>query len=143
VGTRTSSFAPKIEKHALNRACLVPVETTTCDGSIVRPCSADARSAMMESFRRRRDAGLSLLRAADARVVVPMGAFYFFIRVGTLSEDDPSPGNRFAEALLDRAGVAVVPGSAFHTSEWIRVSFAAADDDVTEGIRRVIASLRS
>jgi aspartate/methionine/tyrosine aminotransferase len=42
--------------------------------------------------------------------------------------------------LLEEFGVAVVPGVAFGTPEWIRVSYAAPLEDVLEGVRRVIAA---
>jgi len=103
---------------------------------------AEARAGMMAAFRRRRDAALSILRGAGLELIDPEGAFYFFIKVGPASPADPAPGSRFAERLLESSGVAVVPGAAFHAPEWIRVSFAAADEDVLEGVRRIIAALR-
>jgi aspartate aminotransferase len=40
--------------------------------------------------------------------------------------------------LLDEQGVAVVPGTAFRTPGWIRLSYAAPLADVVEGLRRVV-----
>jgi aspartate/methionine/tyrosine aminotransferase len=94
---------------------------------------------MVGEFKQRRDAALGLLRAAGVEVIEPLGAFYLFIRVGEVTPDDPEPGTRFARCLLDEAGVAVVPGVAFHTPEWIRVSYAAPANDVLEGVRRIIS----
>lgn len=100
-----------------------------------------ARAEMLTAFRRRRDAALSLLRTGRVELIDPQGAFYFFIDVARAFPGDPAPGSRFAEQLLEQDGVAVVPGSAFHAPEWIRVSFAAADADVLEGVRRIVARL--
>jgi aspartate/methionine/tyrosine aminotransferase len=36
----------------------------------------------------------------------------------------------------------VVPGAAFDAPEWLRLSYAAADADVIEGVRRVAGLLR-
>jgi aspartate/methionine/tyrosine aminotransferase len=36
--------------------------------------------------------------------------------------------------------VAVVPGIAFRTPEWIRVSYAAPAEQVLEGVRRIISA---
>ena len=69
--------------------------------------------------------------------IEPAGAFYLFIKVGDVTASDPEPGTRFASTLLERKHVAVVPGAAFHAPEWIRLSYAAADADVMEGVRRV------
>jgi aspartate/methionine/tyrosine aminotransferase len=41
--------------------------------------------------------------------------------------------------LLEERDVAVVPGAAFHTPEWIRLSYAAPTEQVLEGVRRIIA----
>ena len=69
--------------------------------------------------------------------IEPRGAFYLFVRVPQ-REDEPDPGTAFARELLDRRDVAVVPGAAFRTPEWIRISYAAPMDDVLEGVRRVV-----
>ncbi len=100
------------------------------------------QAEMMAAFRRRRAAGLALLREARADVVEPAGAFYLFIRVGPATPNDPAPGSRFAARLLETNGVAVVPGAAFHAPEWVRLSYAASEDEVLEGVRQVVAALR-
>ena len=128
--SHTTSNAATISQHAVLAALSDP------------PAEKAARAEMMAAFRRRRDAGLALLRAAGAEVVEPAGAFYLFIRVGAASQADPAPGTRFAENLLESKGVAVVPGAAFHAPEWIRLSYAAPEDDVLEGVRQVVAALR-
>jgi aspartate aminotransferase len=66
--------------------------------------------------------------------VRPEGAFYLFIDVG-------GDGGEFATRLLDSSGIAVVPGSAFLTPEWVRVSYAAPIEHVVEGVRKLVAAL--
>ena len=105
------------------------------------PAEKAALEEMMVAFRRRRLASLALLRDSGVEVVIPAGAFYLFLRAGEASTDDPAPGSRFATHLLESSGVAVVPGAAFHAPEWIRVSFAAPDLQVAEGIHRIVAAL--
>lgn len=100
-----------------------------------------SRAAMLAAFRRRRDAAAAILREAGVPFVEPQGAFYLFIQVGTVTADDPAPGTTFANRLLESKLVAVVPGEAFHAPGWIRLSYAAADADVLEGVRRVTALL--
>ena len=96
-----------------------------------------ARAAMLAQLRRRRDDASAILRAMHVPFIEPAGAFYLFIKVGDVTASDPEPGTRFASTLLERKHVAVVPGAAFHAPEWIRLSYAAADADVMEGVRRV------
>ena len=42
-----------------------------------------------------------------------------------------------ADVILDQAKVAFVPGEAFGSAGYARFSFAMADDDLVEGIRRI------
>jgi aspartate aminotransferase len=102
--------------------------------------SRHAIETMVAEFRRRRDAAIALLHAASMDVLEPQGAFYLYIRVGDATQDDPEPGTTFAKRLLDESHVAVVPGVAFRTPEWIRVSYAAPAEQVMEGVRRIIGA---
>jgi aspartate aminotransferase len=103
---------------------------------------ADARAAMLAAFRARRDAATAILREHAITFIEPQGAFYLFIHVGRATSVEPQPGTAFAKDLLETRLVAVVPGAAFHAPEWIRVSYAAADHDVMEGVRRITEMLR-
>lgn len=105
--------------------------------------SAAAVSAMVAAFRERRDAALAIAAEAPTlRVLEPAGAFYLFVDVSQWAPDDPEAGTRFAERLLEEQRVAVVPGAAFGTPEWVRVSYAAPLADVVEGMRRLVALAR-
>jgi aspartate aminotransferase len=95
-------------------------------------------AAMVAEFRRRRDAALRLLCDAKMPVIEPKGAFYLYIRAGDATSADPEPGTTFARRLLEKHDVAVVPGAAFHSPEWIRLSYAAPAELVLEGVRRII-----
>ncbi len=97
--------------------------------------SEDAIEEMMVAFRRRRDAVLEALGDARRFAIRPAGAFYLYIDVSSFGGDDP--GARFAETLLEKHQVAVVPGSAFLTPNWIRASFATSDDIAVEGMQRL------
>jgi aspartate aminotransferase len=97
-----------------------------------------ATAALVAEFKRRRDAALPLLRDAGADVVEPAGAFYLYVHVAAATPDDPEPGTVFARRLLEEHDVAVVPGVAFRSPEWIRVSYAAPEEQVLEGVRRII-----
>ncbi|MCP4741128.1 MAG: aminotransferase class I/II-fold pyridoxal phosphate-dependent enzyme, partial [Actinomycetales bacterium] len=47
-----------------------------------------------------------------------------------------------AALILDEVEVAVVPGEAFGTPGYMRLSYATSDDKITEGIARIAALLR-
>jgi aspartate aminotransferase len=109
--------------------------------ALTNPTAAnEATAAMVAEFRRRRDAARGMLRDAKIDVIEPRGAFYLYARAGESTTDDPEPGTTFARRLLEQHDVAVVPGAAFKSPEWIRVSYAAPADQVIEGVRRIIAA---
>ena len=100
----------------------------------------DVIDAMVAEFKGRRDAAVALLREAQLEFIEPHGAFYLFIRVGNAGLGEPEAGSIFATRLLEDTHVAVVPGVAFRTPDWIRVSYAAPAEQVIEGVRRIIAA---
>ncbi|HET7372766.1 MAG TPA: pyridoxal phosphate-dependent aminotransferase [Gemmatimonadaceae bacterium] len=102
--------------------------------------AARATGEMVAELKERRDAALGLLRTAGLEVLGPAGAFYLFIHAGQANSTNQEPGTTFASRLLEEANVAVVPGSAFGSPEWIRVSYAAPVDQVLEGVRRIVAT---
>jgi len=126
--SHTTSNAATISQHAALAALSNP------------SVAAEAITGMVGEFRRRRDAALELLEAAGMDVIEPQGAFYLYIRIGDSTVGDPEPGTTFARRLLEEHDVAVVPGAAFRSPEWIRVSYAAPADQVMEGVRRIIAA---
>ncbi len=126
--SHTTSNATTISQHAALSAL--------SDAAAYRSALAE----MVAELRRRRGGALSMLREAGLEVLDPQGAFYLFVRAGQASPDDPEPGTRLAERLLEVHDVAVVAGAAFRAPEWIRVSFAAPTADVMEGVRRIVAA---
>lgn len=126
--SHTTSNAATLSQHAVLAALSDPTAAAT------------ATRAMVDEYRKRRDAALGMLRDAGMDVLDPHGAFYLYLHVGDVSAHDPEPGTTFASRLLDEACVAVVPGAAFHSPEWIRVAYANRMDQVVEGVRRIIAA---
>ena len=43
--------------------------------------------------------------------------------------------------LLERTGVALVPGGAFGDDRWARMSFAASDEALEEALRRIAGAI--
>jgi aspartate aminotransferase len=79
---------------------------------------------------------------------MPEGAFYIFPRVDELYGREAAgitiDGSvRFAEALLERSRVAVVPGLPFGSDRHIRLSYACSLETLTEGMDRLEAFARS
>lgn len=104
----------------------------------------DAVYAMREAFDVRRKAIVAALNAIDGvHCPTPTGAFYAFADVsGLLNRPLGANGSvatssaELAAMLLDEAHVAAVPGEAFGAPGYLRFSYALADDQLAEGMRR-------
>jgi aspartate aminotransferase len=72
-------------------------------------------------------------------VLDPQGAFYFYLKAPQAGAV-PDAGSAFAGELLERHGVAIVPGAAFRTPDWVRISYAAEMSQVLEACRRLAAA---
>lgn len=103
------------------------------------PRADEAVRAMVDVFARRREHMFEALaqHLPETEFVRPDGAFYLFFRVDRHFRDDITDSVKFCMWLLEHTGVALVPGAAFGDDRFVRLSFAAAEDDIIEGIRRV------
>jgi len=97
---------------------------------------------MGAAFQRRRDLVVARMGELLPGVpfVEPMGAFYLFFRVDGFFEGEVQDATAWCSDLLQREGVALVPGAAFGDDRWVRLSFAAADEVIDDALSR-IASL--
>jgi aspartate aminotransferase len=97
---------------------------------------------MRTVYRRRRDLVTRTLAAIKGvRFVPPPGSFYAFPDVSALlpARDGGQPidtVDQLCDRLLDVHGVAVVPGSSFGDAGCFRISFAASDEALAEGLSR-------
>ncbi|MEO6205892.1 MAG: aminotransferase class I/II-fold pyridoxal phosphate-dependent enzyme, partial [Mycobacteriales bacterium] len=98
---------------------------------------------MRAAFDRRRQTMVRLLSAIPGvECPEPFGAFYCYPSVkGVLGKEirgrTPSTSAELAELLLDEVGVAVVPGEAFGTPGYFRLSYALGDEDLVKGVSRM------
>jgi aspartate aminotransferase len=93
---------------------------------------------MVAEFRKRRDLVVARFRQElpGVEFVDPLGAFYFFFRVDSFGK---ITGTEFCTRLVTENGVALVPGAAFGDDRWVRLSYAAATEDITRGLDRIVA----
>jgi aspartate aminotransferase len=99
-------------------------------------------AAMLAEFRRRRDLIVAGLRAIPGvRCVLPRGAFYAYPNIAALLGRPGGPATtlEFSARLLQDQGVVTVPGEAFGTTEHIRLSYAASEAAIRQGLRRLAA----
>jgi aspartate aminotransferase len=93
--------------------------------------------AMLSEYALRRQLIVSSLNSIEGvRCPAPDGAFYAFCDVSALYPRAKVTGSvDFSKMLLERAGVATIPGAAFGEDRYIRFSFAAARHEIEKGMR--------
>lgn len=99
-------------------------------------------------YRQRRDRMVARInRIPDLSCRSPDGAFYLYVNCGGLIGKSTPQGKVLVEDgdvvmyLLERAGVAVVAGTAYGLSPYFRVSIATSIDVLDEGCRRIAAAV--
>jgi aspartate aminotransferase len=98
----------------------------------------DDVAAMVAEYRRRRDLVHPAVAALPGVACAePDGGFYVFPDVRRCLTRELPDTVRLTSRLLEEKGVAVVPGEGFHAPGHFRLSFAAAIEDLEEGVRRL------
>ena len=127
--SHTTSNAAAVSQHAALEAL------TNVDAA------EKAIASMVAEFQARRDAVVKEARVAPGlQFVFPEGAFYLYANVATAQGGD---GTAFAAALLERHDIAIVPGAAFFTPDWVRLSYAAPREHVIAGVQRLVELYQS
>jgi aspartate aminotransferase len=108
----------------------------------------EAIKYMVDAFKERRSLILNLLAEIPGfKTNIPEGAFYVFPDISyylgrTISGQKIATAGDFALFLLEKAGVATVTGEAFGDPNCIRISYAAAESDIIEAIKRIKSALK-
>ncbi|MGA2120668.1 MAG: pyridoxal phosphate-dependent aminotransferase [Methanoregula sp.] len=116
----------KVQQHSISQA------TTFAMWGGVAALRGDQRCVeeMRKEFDRRRKYIIAELNRMGYQTAPADGAFYAFVKV---AGDDMEIANRW----LEKAHVAVTPGSAFDAPGWLRLSYAASMDRLKEAISRI------
>jgi len=135
--------ATNLQSHATSNVANVSQKAALA--AVTGDLSAVAQ--MREAFDRRRLQIVEMLNAIPGvSCPVPEGAFYAYPSVkGVLGRSIrgqvPQTSADLAGIILDEVEVAVVPGEAFGTDGYLRLSYALSDDDLAEGVGRIAALL--
>jgi aspartate aminotransferase len=131
--------AADLQSHLTSNVCNVAQAAALA--AVSGDLSAVAR--MREAFDRRRLLMTAMLNEIPGVVCpLPDGAFYCYPSVKEIVGKElagrrPANTTELAELLLDEVDVAVVPGEAFGTPGYFRLSCALGDSDLEEGITRL------
>ena len=100
---------------------------------------------MLDAFRERHDVVVGRLNELDGvRCLDSAGTFYAFPDVSEIiaHSENCRDDIQFAEYLLETAGVALVPGSAFGAPGYLRISFATSLDLLESALVRIARALK-
>jgi aspartate/methionine/tyrosine aminotransferase len=131
--------ATNLQSHATSNVANVSQKAALA--AVTGDLSAVER--MREAFDRRRLTIVDMLNAIPGVTCpTPEGAFYAYPSVrGVLGREIrgrvPQTSADLAEIILDEVEVAVVPGEAFGTDGYLRLSYALGDEDLVEGVQRI------
>jgi aspartate aminotransferase len=103
---------------------------------------------MLAEYRKRRDFVVGRLRQIPGiSILTPKGAFYAYPNISAAYKSGKVKNSvEFANELLTKSLVAVVPGEAFGTNDHVRISYATSMTELERGLDRLhqfIDSLRA
>jgi aspartate/methionine/tyrosine aminotransferase len=136
--------AANLQSHLSSNVANVPQRAALA--AVTGPL--DAVAEMRAAFDRRRQTIVKLLGdIPGVEVPTPQGAFYVYPSVKSLLGKEirgqrPSTSVELAALVLEQAEVAVVPGEAFGTPGYFRLSYALGDEDLVTGVTRMGDLLR-
>jgi aspartate aminotransferase len=93
---------------------------------------------MKQAFKERRDYVMERLHQIPGfQCQTPPGAFYAFVNIAQAFHETYRDATEWAEALLEKEYVAVIPGSAFGFPDHIRISYAAPMENLQKALYRI------
>ena len=118
--------------------CVAPFIQQAAAFALTDPSVQEVTTQMRAAYARRRSLVMRLAAEREndkVQVVPPQGAFYFFLDFRAMK----MPSVELCNRLLDEAGVALVPGSAFgeQGEGFARLCIAASDADVEAGMNAI------
>lgn len=138
-------------KSLIAAMAVVQSQSTSCPSSISQAAAIAALRGPKDivrqrcaKFQERRDIVVSAINEIDGlRCRRPEGAFYAFVNCTGVIGRATSEGRRLmsdidvCRYLMEKAGVAVVPGSSFGLAGYFRLSYATSTDILQEACRRI------
>jgi aspartate/methionine/tyrosine aminotransferase len=130
-------LASKLERLMINSSsCAAAFTQVAAIEALSTPESAHAVTRMVKVFEHRRNLVVDGLNAIPGvRCARPQGAFYAFPNIEGTGMDE----RELADRLLNEAGVAVLPGTAFGEAGkgYIRLAYTQSEDELGRGLDRI------
>ncbi len=133
------------DKEIIKKAGIVQSQATSNVCSISQYALIEALTAsydciepMREAFTRRLEMAYAEISSWEGVVCPkPEGSFYLFPDFAKILERKKCSGDELCTEILEKALVALVPGSAFGNPSCLRFSYALADDLLMEALKKV------
>ncbi|MFO7893720.1 MAG: pyridoxal phosphate-dependent aminotransferase [Longimicrobiales bacterium] len=127
-----------LQSHITSNAA-TPSQYAALAAFTATPEQEDELRAMARAFEGRRALVVELLEEhlPGTAYVAPEGAFYLFFRADAWYRSERPDSVALCKALIEEAGVALVPGSAFGDDRYVRLSFAASRDQLEAAFERL------
>ncbi|HSR23684.1 MAG TPA: pyridoxal phosphate-dependent aminotransferase [Candidatus Eisenbacteria bacterium] len=136
-GVAPRELASRMDALMINSSsCAAAFTQMAVIEALESPDSEAAVGRMVAQFRARRDLVVAGLNAMPGvRCETPQGAFYAFPNIQGTGRNE----RELAEELLERAGVALLPGTAFGQggAGFLRLAYTQAEADLRMGLERM------
>jgi aspartate aminotransferase len=139
--------------YAAGPADLIAAMTKIQSQSTSNPCSISQAATlealngdqtciqvMLKAFKERHDYVVSAVNnIPDMQALASQGAFYTFVNMQTIIDKTQGVSDdvELADYILSQAEVALIPGSAFGASGYMRISFATSMENLQEAMQRL------
>ena len=95
---------------------------------------------MKKTFEKRRNLAFKLF-SKIFDLTPPQGAFYLFPRCDKYYTENIKTSEDLTNFILEKAQVAILPGSAFGAEHYLRISFATSEQEIEEAFHRIQKAL--
>ena len=127
-----------MDRLLLLSAAMIAAVPTFLQSAALEALNTDP-TAMVETYRARRDYVCRRLDGMGLVYPKPEGAFYVFPDISRFGMDSAG----FCERMIREGRVAAVPGSCFGAEGYIRLSYCCSDRELAEGLDRMEAFLKN
>lgn len=132
-----TSWVPVLDRLAQNIFLAPPTVSQHAALAAFQADSLDIMEQQRRVLAHRRDVLLEAVQDLGFKIAVrPAGAFYLYADCGALTDDS----TRFANDLLEQAGVAITPGSDFGAEQahrYVRFAYTTDEARLLEGVARL------
>lgn len=100
----------------------------------------DEVEVMRSTYKKRRDMIVDFFdKWNKLSIIKPSGAFYIFMDISSLKDklEGSSKSFDFCSKILDKEGVALIPGAGFEEDNFVRMSYAASEKDIKRGLEKI------